>query len=58
MTTEPTADPPAPAVAPEHKPMDGLSLAKEVVLERLENVLEWLLMRLRRFRAKRGNWWE
>lgn len=48
--------PPAPAPAPaERKPIDAIALAKEVALERLENLLEWLLMRLRRFRARRGN---
>jgi hypothetical protein len=58
MTSEPAAaDPPATPPA-EHTPIDGIALAKEVVLERLENLLEWLLMRLRRFRARRGNWWE
>ncbi|MFP5365108.1 MAG: hypothetical protein ACLGI5_20545 [Thermoleophilia bacterium] len=52
-------EPPAAAPAPaEHKPIDAIALAKEVALERLENLLEWLLMRLRRFRARRGNWWE
>jgi hypothetical protein len=29
-----------------------------VVVERLQNLLEWLLMALRRCRAKRANWWE
>lgn len=53
-----TTDPPAEAPAAEHKPIDGIALAKEVVLERLQNLLEWLLMRLKRYREKRGNWWE
>lgn len=60
MTAEPGADrPPAPAPAPvEHKPIDAIALFKEVVLERLQNLLEWLLMRLKRYRARRGNWWD
>lgn len=54
-----TGDPRSPAPPPaEHKPIDGIALAKEVLLERLQNLLEWLLMRLKRYRAKRGNWWE
>ena len=58
MTSEQeAADQPAAPPA-EHKPINGIALFKEVVLERLENLLEWLLMRLRRFRARRGNWWE
>jgi hypothetical protein len=58
--TEPAAKPPpaAPAAPAEHQPIDGIALFKEVALERLENLLEWLLMRLRRYRARRGNWWE
>jgi hypothetical protein len=40
------------------KPLNGVALAKEVVLERLENLLEWLLRRLKRYRAARGDWWE
>ena len=52
------ADPPPAKPPVEHKPIDGIALFKEVALERLENLLEWLLMRLRRFRARRGNWWE
>jgi hypothetical protein len=59
--TEPAAKPPpAPAAAAstEHQPIDGIALFKEVALERLENLLEWLLARLRRYRARRGNWWE
>ena len=54
-----TAEPERLATSPvEHKPINGIALAKEVVLERLENLLEWLLLRLRRFRAQRGNWWD
>jgi len=55
--TEPAKQPP-PAAPAEHKPIDGIALFKEVALERLENLLEWLLVRLRRYRARRGNWWE
>ena len=58
MTTDPAAGPPAAKPAVEHKPIDAVALAKEVVLERLQNLLEWLLMRLKRYREKRGNWWE
>lgn len=59
MTGEPAATDAPPATPPvQHQPIDGIALFKEVVLERLENLLEWLLMRLRRFRARRGNWWE
>jgi hypothetical protein len=50
------ASPPAaPARTP---PLNAIALAKEVVLERLQNLLEWLLRRLKRYRAGRGNWWE
>jgi hypothetical protein len=52
-----SGEPAAPEQA-EVKPIDGIALAKEVALERVENLLEWLLMRLRRYRARRGNWWE
>ncbi|MEA2222049.1 MAG: hypothetical protein QOH83_425 [Solirubrobacteraceae bacterium] len=55
--TEPAAQPP-PAAPAENKPIDGIALFTEVALERLENLLEWLLVRLRRYRARRGNWWE
>jgi hypothetical protein len=47
----------APAAAP-IKPLNGVALAKEVALQRLQDVLEWLLARLKRYRAKRGDWWE
>ena len=57
MSGEPTADPP-PATPAEHKPINGIALLKEVALERLQNLLEWLLARLKRYRARRGNWWE
>ena len=40
------------------KPLNGVALAKEVALERLQNVLEWLLRRLKRYREKRGDWWD
>ena len=50
------ASPPAaPAKAP---PLNAIALAKEVVLERVQNLLEWLLRRLKCYRAGRGNWWE
>ena len=47
----------APAAAP-IKPLNGVALAKEVALERLQNTLEWLLSRLKHYRAKRGDWWD
>ena len=40
------------------KPLNGVALLKEVALERLQNALEGLLRRLKRYRARRGNWWE
>jgi len=40
------------------EPLNAVALAKEVVLERLQNLLEWLLRRLKRYRAGRGDWWE
>ena len=49
------APPAAPAETP---PLNAIALAKEVVLERLQNLLEGLLRRLKRYRAGRGNWWE
>lgn len=53
------AGPTAASATPAAKrPLDGLALAREVVLERLQNLLEWLLRRLKRYRAARGNWWE
>ena len=48
----------APAAPGETKPLNGVALAKEVALERVQNLLEWLLRRLKRYRAARGNWWE
>ena len=52
----------APAAPPavEHEPIDAVALAEEevVLLDRLEHLLESLLARLRRYRARRGNWWE
>ena len=56
----PAADGAAPvATAPaEAKPLNAIALAKEVVLERLQTTLEWLLRRLKRYREKRGDWWE
>lgn len=51
--------PAAPSAAPaQTEPLNAIVLAKEVVLERLQNLLEWLLRRLKRYRAGRGNWWE
>ena len=64
MSSDPAAPAPdaasdSPAKPPvEQKPIDAIALAKEVMLERLENLLERLLMALRRYRARRGNWWE
>ena len=62
MTGEGSATPPPPDAAPaapvEAKPLNAVALIKEVVLERLQNLLEWLLRRLKRYRAKRGDWWE
>lgn len=61
MSTERAPEPPdavAPSQPPQQKPIDGIALAKEVGLDRLQNLLEWLLTRLKRYRAKRGNWWE
>jgi len=58
LSGEPEADPPPPAPPVEHKPIDAVALLKEVVLERLQKLLEWLLDRLKRYRARRGNWWE
>lgn len=56
MTTAPRAADPPPAWAPSRAQADRRDRAlAEVALERLENLLEWL-MRLRRFRAKRGDW--
>lgn len=52
------AAPPTPPTTPEHAPLDAGALGKAVVLDRIEQLLEWLLARLRRFRARRGNWWE
>ena len=48
----------APAAPPETKPLNGVALAKEVALQRLQDTLEWLLRRLKRYREKRGDWWE
>jgi len=62
VTAQPGGDPPggpAPAPAPvETKPLNAVELAKEVVLDRLERLLTWLLARLQRYRARRGDWWE
>ena len=48
----------SPAAPTETKPLNGVALAKEVALERMQNLLEWLLARLKRYRARRGDWWE
>ena len=40
------------------KPLNGVALAKEVFLDRLQSLLEWLLRHLKRYREKRGDWWE
>jgi hypothetical protein len=59
VTAEPGPPTPTPTPTPaEHTPIDGIALLKEVMLDRLEHALEWLLARLRRYRARRGNWWE
>ncbi len=49
---------PAPAAPVETKPIDAIALAQEVVLDRVERLLAWLLARLQRYRARRGDWWE
>jgi len=46
----------APAAPAEAKPINAVALAKEVVLERVQNLLEWLLRRLKRYRAGRADW--
>ena len=57
--TEPRSpDGTAPAAPMETKALNGVALAKEVALERLQNALEGLLRRLKRYREKRGDWWE
>ncbi|HEV2777516.1 MAG TPA: hypothetical protein VGV90_18140 [Solirubrobacteraceae bacterium] len=40
------------------KPLNGVALAKEVALQRVQDTLEWLLRRLKRYREKRGDWWD
>lgn len=57
MTPDPPAAPP-PAAPADVKPLNAIALLKEVALERIEALLVWLLARLRRYRARRGNWWE
>ncbi len=53
------SDTPATSAAPaKTKPLNAVALAKEVVLDRLQGMLEWLLRRLKHYRAGRGNWWE
>ena len=51
----PSGEPAPPAKA---EPINGIALAQEVVLDRLEHLLTWLLSRLQRYRARRGDWWE
>ena len=46
---------PPPASVPR---LNAPALAKEVALDRLERLLERLLAALRRYRARRGKWWE
>ena len=53
------APPAAPVGPPAHAPrLDALALVKEVALDRLERLLERLLAALRRYRARRGRWWD
>jgi hypothetical protein len=54
----PHAATPAATAPAESPPLNAIALAKEVVLERIQNLLEWLLRRLKRYRAGRGDWWE
>lgn len=55
----PGGDPAPAAVKPaEVEPINAIALAKEVVLDRVERLLTWLLERVQRYRAKRGDWWE
>ena len=49
---------PAPAAPVQTKPLNAIALAQEVILERTQNMLEWLLRRLKRYRARRGDWGE
>jgi hypothetical protein len=49
---------PVAAAPAETRPLNAIALAREVVLERTQNLLEWLLRRLKRYRATRGDWWE
>jgi hypothetical protein len=48
----------APKTPGETVPINAVRLAEEVVLDRLEALLTWLLTRLQRYRARRGDWWE
>jgi hypothetical protein len=54
----PASPPTAPAPPAQTQPINAIALAKEVVLDRLERLLTWLLDRLQRYRARRGDWWE
>ena len=57
--TAASAAPADASTAPaETKPLNAIALGKEVVLERAQSLLEWLLRRLKRYRAGRGDWWE
>lgn len=60
MTREGSGAPSADGAAPAApiKPLNGVALAKEVALQRLQDTLEWLLRRLKRYREKRGDWWD
>jgi hypothetical protein len=60
VTGEPGGGEPPDGAAPAAplKPLNGVALAKEVALQRLQDALEWLLRRLKRYRAKRGDWWD
>ena len=57
MTREPGGAQSPDGAAP-IKPLNGVALAKEVALQRLQDTLEWLLRRLKSYREKRGDWWE
>jgi hypothetical protein len=56
MTPREPAGGAAPAAPADHKPIDAVALAKEVALDRLEQLLELLLRALRRWRAGRASW--
>lgn len=56
MRREAPADAGPSAAPAEPKPINAIALAKEVVLDRIEQLLEFLLRRLRRWRAGRPDW--